>query len=102
MPQHLRFAVALAGAALLAACAKGDQSAQQPADSTAQNLTLAPTGGAMSGSDQPKPGAPPAKPTAPAMKPKAESPKPAAQTTLTAATGTFLDAAVNDTVTTKT
>src|SRR6266568_7221585 len=104
MPKHLRFAVALTGAALLSACAKGDQSAQQPTDSAAHNLALAPTGGAMTGTDQPKPTAPATKPTATAAKPKPkpEPPKPVAPTTFTAASGTFLDAAVDDTVTTKT
>ncbi|HEY6808591.1 MAG TPA: hypothetical protein VI160_07365 [Gemmatimonadales bacterium] len=102
MPQSRRLIVALASVALLGACAKGEQAAQQPADSTAQNLALAPTGGAMTGSDQPKANPAARKPAAPAVKPKAEPPKPAAPTTFTAAAGTFLDAAVTDTLTTKT
>jgi len=90
--------LALASAALLSACAKGQDSAQQPADSTARNLALAPTGGQMSGSDRPKTGATANKPAAPALKPVA----PSVPLTVTAPAGTFLDAAVNDTITTQT
>ncbi len=98
MPQRMRLIVALASAAVLGACAKGQDSAQQPADSTARNLALAPSGGQMSGSDRPKT-------SAPANKPVPQAPKPVAPSVplnVTAPAGTFLDAAVNDTITTQT
>ena len=99
-----RLLVAL-GVAALAACAKGDQAGQQSADSTARDLTLAPTDSSAALHDVPAPPAepqptptppPPSRPPAP--KPK---PTPAAPATRTAAAGTFLDLAVGDTLSSK-
>jgi len=99
-----RLVVAL-GVAALAACAKGDQAGQQSADSTARDLTLAPTDSSAALHDVPAPTAepqptptppPPSRPPAP--KPK---PTPAAPATRTAAAGTFLDLAVGDTLSSK-
>jgi hypothetical protein len=85
------------------ACAKGDKAAQQPADSTARNLTLAPTESSAALHDVPAPTAqPPATPPAssPPSRPPAPKPKPApaAPATRTAAAGTFVDLAVSDTL----
>jgi len=88
------------------ACAKGDKAAQQPADSTARNLTLAPTESSAALHDVPAPTAqppaatpatpPPSRPPAP--KPKPTPAAPAAPATRTAAAGTFVDLAVSDTL----
>ena len=97
----------LAMAVLVAsACAKGDKTAQQPADSTARNLTLAPTESSAALHDVPAPTAqPPAQPAAPPpSRPPAPKPKPApapgsaAPATRTADAGTFVDLAVSDTL----
>lgn len=86
-----------------AACTKGDNAAQQPADSTARNLTLAPSDSSAALHDVPAPTAqPPATPPAspPPSRPPAPKPKPApaAPATRTAAAGTFVDLAVSDTL----
>lgn len=99
-----RLIVAL-GVAALAACAKGDQAGQQSADSTARDLTLAPTDSTAALHDvaaptvepQPTPTPPPPS-RPPAPKPK---PTPAAPATRTAPVGTFLDLAVGDTLSSK-
>jgi hypothetical protein len=88
------------------ACAKGDKTAQQPADSAARNLTLAPTESSAALHDVPAPTAqppaatpatpPPSRPPAP--KPKPTPAAPAAPATRTAAAGTFVDLAVSDTL----
>ena len=90
------------------ACAKGDKTAQQPADSTARNLTLAPTESSAALHDVPAPTAqppatppaspPPSRPPAPKPKPAPAAPAPAAPATRTAAAGTFVDLAVSDTL----
>jgi hypothetical protein len=90
-------------AALALACAKGEQ-AKQPADSTARNLTLAPSETSAVRNDAPVPtAAAPAetkKAPTPVVKPKpATPPPPPAPTTYTAAAGTHLDMAVSDTIT---
>lgn len=100
-----RLAVTL-GMAALAACAKGDQAGQQSADSTARDLTLAPTDSTAALNDapaptpepQPTPTTPPPPSRPPAPKPK---PTPAAPATRTAAAGTFLDLAVGDSLSSK-
>ena len=56
----------------VAACAKGDKSAQQPADSTARNLTLAPTDSSSALHDVPA--NPPATPATSAAPPKSRPP----------------------------
>jgi hypothetical protein len=98
--QSWALAVAVVAAA---ACAKGDNAAQQPADSTARNLTLAPTDSSAALHDVPAPTAqPPVTPPAspPPSRPPAPKPKPApaAPATRTAAAGTFVDLAVSDTL----
>jgi len=90
------------------ACAKGEQAAQHPADSTARNLTLAPSESSAALHDVPASTAqPPATPptTPPPSRPPAAKPKPtpapsapAAPATRTAAAGSFLDLAVGDTL----
>src|SRR2546422_5057998 len=88
-------AVALAATAF--ACVKGEQSAQR-ADSTARNLTLAPTESSAAMKDVPaaQPAQPEKKATTPA--PKAPTPKPAAPTTLTLAAGTRVGLAAGDSI----
>jgi hypothetical protein len=85
-----------------AACAKGDKAAQQPADSTARNLTLAPTESSAALHDVPAPTSQPAATpaTPPPSRPPAPKPKPApaAPATRTAAAGSFVDLAVSDTL----
>ena len=100
--QWTRFAAALGVAAVLG-CAKGEQ-AGQPADTTARNLTLAPTESTAAMADVP---APPANPSVqPAAKPKttsaAREPAPAKPATLTLAAGTQLDISVGDTISSRT
>ena len=88
---------ALAVAALFA-CVKGDQTSQS-ADSTARNLTLAPTESTAAMKDVPAPTAAPAK-----RAPEKKTPKPAAPaapTTLTVAAGTHVPLAASDTITTR-
>src|SRR5213083_1880210 len=87
-------AVALAATAF--ACVKGEQSAQR-ADSTARNLTLAPTESSAAMKDVPaaQPAQPEKKATTPA---KAPTPKPAAPTTLTLAAGTRVGLAASDSI----
>jgi len=93
----------------VAACAKGDKSAQQPADSTARNLTMAPT--ESSGAMHDVPANPPSNPSNSAAPPKSQPPAakpttptrttPPAPATRTAAAGTFVDVAINDTLSTR-
>src|SRR2546430_16972003 len=91
-------AVALAATAF--ACVKGEQSAQE-ADSTARNLTLAPTESSAAMKDVPaaQPAQPEKKATTPAR--KAPAPKPAAPTTLTLPAGTRVGVAPSDSTTTR-
>jgi hypothetical protein len=94
------FAIAaLTGAALLA-CVKGEQTSQS-ADSTARNLTLAPSESTAAMKDVPAANRAPEK-AAPA--PKRETPKPPpppAPTSLHLAAGTTVSLAANDTITTR-
>jgi type IV secretory pathway VirB10-like protein len=84
------------------ACAKGERSAQPSADSAARNLTLAPSDSSAPLHDMPaeppRPATQPASP--PPSRPPAAKPKPApvAPATRTAAAGTFIDLAVEDTL----
>src|SRR5947207_3166947 len=86
--------------ALALACAKGEQSkAAAVTDSTARNLTLAPSETSAARHDAPVP-----QPT-PAVRPPVARPKPVtppAPTTYTAPAGTHLDMAVSDTITSRT
>lgn len=97
----------VAAVVAVAACAKGERAAQQPADSTARDLTLAPTDSTATLRDVPAPNAtpepaptktapPPSRPPAP--KPRPAPAAPAAPATRTAAAGTMLDLAVSDTL----
>ena len=96
----------------VAACAKEDKNAQQPADSTARNLTLAPTESTAAMHDVPANPAP-ANPRTSAAPPKSRPPvtkpsqttrapaQPPAPATRTAAAGTFVDVAMSDTISTR-
>ena len=87
-----RLAALLSSAAMIAACAKGDQANQAGTDSS---TTAAATATPMSGNDKPIPAnAKPASKPAPA--------RPAGPSSYTASAGSFLDVAVNDTISTKT
>ena len=97
MGNSLRLVAALATTALLG-CVKGEQTSQSP-DSTARNLTLAPTESTAAMRDVPARAKEPAKP-APEKK-AAPPPKPAAPTTFTAAAGTHVPLAAGDTITTR-
>lgn len=88
-----RLAALLSSAAMIAACAKGDQANQASTDSS--TTTAAAPAAPMSGNDKPLPAhAQPASKPAPA--------RPAAPSSYTASAGSFLDVAVNDTISTKT
>jgi hypothetical protein len=103
---RIQFWGLVAAVVAAAACAKGDKAAQQSADSTARNLTLAPTDSSAALHDVPAPTAqPPATPPAspppsrtPAPKPRPTTTAPAVPATRTAAAGTFVDLAVSDTL----
>jgi len=86
----------------LAACVKSDQ-ANQSADSTARNLTLAPTESTAAMKDVPAPATQPAKvaPEKKTLAPKPPAPKPAAPTTLTAAAGTRVPLAASESISTR-
>lgn len=97
--------VAALGAAALLACAKGEQTSQS-ADSTARNLTLAPTESTAAMKDVPAPATERAKAApetkAPAKQPAATKPAaPAAPAPLMLATGTHVPLAASDTITTR-
>src|SRR5712692_10230405 len=86
----------LTSAALLGACAKGERASNQPADSTARNLTLAPSDSSGAMRDVPVPN------KEPASRPPAKPPtRPAPPATVTVASGTHLDIAVTDTITSR-
>src|SRR3989442_656704 len=85
--------------ALALACAKGEQSKAAATDSTARNLTLAPSETSAARHDVPVP-----EPT-PAARPPVARPTPVtppAPTVYTAPAGTHLDMAVSDTITSRT
>src|SRR5438094_8566463 len=101
LQKHSSHLIALLTAVALAACVKSDQ-ANQTADSTARNLTLAPTESTAAIKDVPAPATEPAK-VAPEKKaaPKPPAPKPAAPTTLTAAAGTRVPLAASESISTR-
>jgi len=87
------------GAALLLACAQGEQA--QSTDSTARDLTLAPTESTAALGDVPAATQQATQPTRPAPQPPRvapPAPRPAAPTSYTASAGVRLDAAVVDTL----
>jgi hypothetical protein len=94
-------AASLAMVAFLA-CAKGEQTSQS-ADSTARNLTLAPTESTAAMKDVPSPANQPAKaaPEKKAPAPKPAPPKPAAPAPLMLSAGTRVPLTANDTITTR-
>src|SRR6266516_1504885 len=102
LAKHGSLFAALAGVALLA-CAKPDETSQS-ADSTARNLTLAPTESTAALKDVPAAATEAARPArekkAPAKKPVA--PKPAAPAPLMLAAGTRVAATAVDSISTRT
>src|SRR5437870_2450951 len=90
----MRLSVAVSVAALLG-CVKGEQ-AGQSADSTARNLTLAPTESTAAMKDVP----PPAD-KAPPTERKVTPPKPPAPTSFKVAAGTGFSASADDSITTR-
>src|SRR3989449_7255587 len=102
LAKHGSLFAALASMAFFA-CAKGEQ-AGQSADSTARNLTLAPTESTAALKDVPAPATEAAKPApekkAPVKKPV--PPKPAAPAPLTLGAGTRVPATAGDTISTRT
>jgi hypothetical protein len=95
-------AAALATAAVLG-CAKGDQANKPPADSTARNLTIAQPESGAALHDVPVKAPAVSTPTAPPAKaPIKKAPPPPVPVTYTAPSGSFLDMAVADTITSRT
>jgi hypothetical protein len=95
----IRLSAALGLVAALG-CVKGEQ-ANQSADSTARNLTLAPTESTAAMRDVPAPAPAPAAPAPqPAPKPP-PPPKPAAPTSYTLAAGTGVTLSADDSITTR-
>src|SRR5213082_3863701 len=101
--KHSSHLVAVLTAVALAGCVKSDQ-ANQSADSTARNLTLAPTESTAAMKDVPAPPTEPAKVAPEKATPvkKPTPPKPAAPVPLMLAAGTHVPLAVSDTITTRT
>src|SRR3989442_86531 len=104
LQKHSSHLIAVLTAVALAAGVKSDQ-ANQSADSTARNPTLAPTESTAAIKDVPAPATQPAK-VAPEKKasqpaPKPPAPKPAAPTTLTAAAGTRVPLAASESISTR-
>src|SRR3989442_11306169 len=97
LQRHGWLVVAVAGVGFFA-CAKGEQ-AGQSADSTARNLTLAPTESTATMKDVPVP-ADKAPPTT--AQRKATPPKPAAPTSFKLAAGTGFALTADDSMTTRT
>lgn len=107
MHRHSMRLVSALSVAALFACAPGEQ-ASRSGDSTARNLTLAPTESTATLTDVPAPAVAPAVPAPakktpqPAAKPPAPKPTaPAAPTTLTAPAGTRVSLAASDTISTR-
>lgn len=96
---HLGVAASLA---LLLGCLKAEQ-ASQSADSTARNLTLAPTEStaAMRDVPAPTPPAPRREPPPPPPPPPAEPKRPAAPTSFTLSAGTEFGLSASDSITTR-
>src|SRR5437667_2126546 len=97
----VQLAASLAMAGFLA-CAKGEQTSQS-ADSTARNLTLAPTESTAAMKDVPDPANQPAKaaPEKKARPPKPAPAKPAAPAPLMLSAGTRVPLTANDTISTR-
>src|SRR2546423_3413662 len=102
LEKHGLLVAALAGIAFLA-CVKGEQ-ANRSADSTARNLTLAPTEATAAMKDVPAAATEPAKAAPDRAMPvkKPTPPKPAAPAPLMLAAGTHVPLAASDTITTRT
>src|SRR2546429_7177927 len=104
LQKHSSHLIAVLTAVALAGCVKSDQ-ANQTADSTARNLTLAPTESTAAIKDVPAAATEPAKaaPEKKALQParKPPTPKPAAPTTLTAAAGTRVPLAASESISTR-
>ena len=98
--QYLQLAAAVAVAAMLG-CAKGEQ-AGQSADSTARNLTLAPTESTAAMKDVPEAGKAPAPgPEKAPEKAPPPPPAPAAPSSYTLSAGTGIAMTANDSITTR-
>src|SRR5438874_13745230 len=95
LPNHGSLVAALAGVALLA-CVKGEQTSR-PADSTARNLTLAPTESTAALKDVPAPASAAGKP-APEQKATVKKPVAAKPAHLLPAAGPRVPARANDTI----
>src|SRR2546430_8113734 len=102
LQKHGSLVAALAGVAFLA-CVRGEQTSRS-ADSTARNLTLAPTESTTAMKDVPAAATAPAKAAPAKAKPvkKLVPPKPAAPAPLTLAAGARVPLAASDTITTRT
>src|SRR5256886_9611793 len=102
LEKHGLLVAAIAGIAFLA-CVKGEQ-ANRSADSTARNLTLAPTESTAAMKDVPAAATEPAKAAPEKATPvkKPTPPKPAAPAPLMLAAGTRVPLAASDTITTRT
>ena len=104
MSPKLLVPIASLAAALLVACAKGEQTSQST-DATARNLTLAPTESTAAVRDVPAPTTDPARAAperkAPPPQRAAPKPAPAPPASLTLAAGTRLALAAQDTITTR-
>src|SRR5437762_12946988 len=102
LEKHGLLVAALAGIAFLA-CVKGEQTSRS-ADSTARNLTLAPTESTAAMKDVPAPATEPAKAAPEKATPvkKPTPPKPAAPAPLMLGAGTHRPLAASDTITTRT
>src|SRR5438105_1058044 len=102
LQKHGSLVAALAGVAFLA-CVKGEQTSRS-ADSTARNLTLAPTESTAAMKDVPAAATEPAKAAPAKATPvkKPVPPKPAAPAPLTLAAGARVPLAASDTITTRT
>lgn len=98
--QWIRLSAALSLAAVLG-CAKTDQ-ANQSADSTARNLTLAPTESTSAMTDVPEPTPAPEPPKPVRREPPPRPAPPPAPTSYTLTAGTGIPAAADDSVTTRT
>jgi hypothetical protein len=101
LAKHGSLFAALAGVALFA-CVQGEQAGQR-ADSTARNLTLAPTESTAALKDVPAAATEAAKPVAETKAPvkKPVAPKPAAPAPLRLAAGTSVPLTAGDTITTR-
>jgi len=102
LQKHGSLVAALAGVAFLA-CVRGEQTSRS-ADSTARNLTLAPTESTAAMKDVPAAATAPAKAAPAKATPvkKPVPPKPAAPAPLTLAAGARVPLAASDTITTRT